>query len=326
MNTASSTSELATTALVISRIAAEAPANGSIRFSLTKRAMFSMTTMASSTTSPVARVSPNSVRVLIEKPSTFINAKVPIRETGIVIAGISVVRHDCRNRNTTAITIPVSLIGTFALMKVLGFSINTLTLFGLTLATGLVVDDAIVVIENIARFVNEKRMEPFAGASAAMREITSAVVASSLVLLAVFIPVAFFSGTTGQLYKQFALTIACSISISLFVALTLTPTLSALLLGAHTVHRTGFYGAINRAIDASRNGYHAILPALIRWRVLVLGLFAAGLVGTYFAYQTIPTGFLPDEDVGYFYVTIQLPEGASLADTEQVTRLPEAGS
>src|ERR1700684_3857696 len=116
-------------------------------------------------------------------------------------------------------------------MKALGFSINTLTLFGLTLATGLVVDDAIVVIENIARFVNEKGMDSYAGASAAMKEITSAVVASSLVLLAVFIPVAFFSGTTGQLYKQFALTIACSISISLFNALTLTPALSSLFLG-----------------------------------------------------------------------------------------------
>ncbi len=238
----------------------------------------------------------------------------------LVIAVVFLFLQSWRTTLIPAITIPVSLIGTFALMKALGFSINTLTLFGLTLATGLVVDDAIVVIENIARFVNEKGMEPFAGAAAAMREITSAVVASSLVLLAVFIPVAFFSGTTGQLYKQFALTIACSISISLFVALTLTPTLSALLLGEHTIHRTGFYGAINRVIDASRNGYHAILPALMRWRVLVLALFALGLAGTYFAYQTIPTGFLPDEDVGYFYVTIQLPEGASLADTERVTR------
>jgi HAE1 family hydrophobic/amphiphilic exporter-1 len=219
-----------------------------------------------------------------------------------------------------AITIPVSLIGTFALMKVLGFSINTLTLFGLTLATGLVVDDAIVVIENIARFINEKRMESFAGAAAAMKEITSAVVASSLVLLAVFIPVAAFAGTTGQLYKQFALSIACAISISLFNALTLTPVLSALLLGHHEVHRTGFYGAINRAIDATRSGYHALLPTLLRFRVLVLGLFALGLVATYFAYQSIPTGFLPDEDLGYFYVTIQLPEGASLAQTEAVTR------
>ncbi|HEX3551345.1 MAG TPA: efflux RND transporter permease subunit [Candidatus Elarobacter sp.] len=238
----------------------------------------------------------------------------------LVVAVVFLFLQSWRTTLIPAITIPVSLIGTFALMKVLGFSINTLTLFGLTLATGLVVDDAIVVIENIARFVNEKRMDPYAGASAAMREITSAVVASSLVLLAVFIPVAFFSGTTGQLYKQFALTIACAISISLFNALTLTPALSALLLGEHTIHRTGFYGAINRVIDAARNGYHAILPALMRWRVVVLALFVAGLAGTYFAYQAIPTGFLPDEDVGYFYVTVQLPEGASLADTERVTR------
>ncbi|HEV2741508.1 MAG TPA: efflux RND transporter permease subunit [Candidatus Elarobacter sp.] len=238
----------------------------------------------------------------------------------LVIAVVFLFLQSWRTTLIPAITIPVSLIGTFALMKVLGFSINTLTLFGLTLATGLVVDDAIVVIENIARFVNEKGMESYAGASAAMKEITSAVVASSLVLLAVFIPVAFFAGTTGQLYKQFALTIACAITISLFNALTLTPTLSALLLGEHKVHRTGFYGAINRAIDAGRNGYHAVLPVLVRYRALVLGLFALGLVATFFAYQKIPTGFLPDEDLGYFYVTVQLPEGASLADTERVTK------
>jgi HAE1 family hydrophobic/amphiphilic exporter-1 len=238
----------------------------------------------------------------------------------LVIAVVFLFLQSWRTTLIPAITIPVSLIGTFALMKMLGFSINTLTLFGLTLATGLVVDDAIVVIENIARFVNEKGMESYAGASAAMKEITSAVVASSLVLLAVFIPVAFFAGTTGQLYKQFALTIACAITISLFNALTLTPTLSALLLGEHKVHRTGFYGAINRAIDAGRNGYHAVLPALMRYRAVVLGLFAVGLVATFFAYQKIPTGFLPDEDLGYFYVTVQLPEGSSLADTERVTR------
>ena len=238
----------------------------------------------------------------------------------LVIAVVFLFLQSWRTTLIPAITIPVSLIGTFALMKALGFSINTLTLFGLTLATGLVVDDAIVVIENIARFVNEKGMDSYAGASAAMKEITSAVVASSLVLLAVFIPVAFFAGTTGQLYKQFALTIACAITISLFNALTLTPTLSALLLGEHKVHRTGFYGAINRAIDAGRNGYHAVLPALVRYRAVVLGLFALGLVATFVAYQKIPTGFLPDEDLGYFYVTVQLPEGASLADTERVTK------
>ncbi|MFN2461370.1 MAG: efflux RND transporter permease subunit [Candidatus Velthaea sp.] len=223
-----------------------------------------------------------------------------------------------------AITIPVSLIGTFALMKALGFSINTLTLFGLTLATGLVVDDAIVVIENISRFIHEKRLDPMTGASQAMREIVGAVVASSLVLLAVFIPVAFFAGTTGQLYKQFALTIACSITISLFNALTLTPALSALLLSNTEKEHGPFFRTVNRAIDASRNGYHAMLPMLVRYRALVLGLFAVGLGATYFAYQAIPTGFLPDEDVGYFYITVQLPEGASLADTERVTRRVEA--
>ncbi|MEO7040186.1 MAG: efflux RND transporter permease subunit [Candidatus Elarobacter sp.] len=238
----------------------------------------------------------------------------------LVIAVVFLFLQSWRTTLIPAITIPVSLIGTFALMKALGFSINTLTLFGLTLATGLVVDDAIVVIENIARFINEKGMESYAGAAAAMKEITSAVVASSLVLLAVFLPVAAFAGTTGQLYKQFALTIACAITISLFNALTLTPTLSALLLGRHRHNTTGFFGLVNRAIDAGRTGYRDILPALVRYRALVLGLFALALAGTYLAYQLIPTGFLPDEDLGYFYITVQLPEGSSLADTERVTR------
>src|ERR1700736_5856470 len=124
-----------------------------------------------------------------------------------------------------------------------------------------------------------------------MKEITSAVGASSLVLLAVFIPVAFFAGTTGQLYKQFARTIACAITISLFNALTLTPTLSALLLGEHKIHRTGFYGMVNRAIDAGRNGYHAVLPSLVRYRGIVLGLFAVGLVAADVPPQTVPDRF-----------------------------------
>jgi HAE1 family hydrophobic/amphiphilic exporter-1 len=223
-----------------------------------------------------------------------------------------------------AITIPVSLIGTFALMKALGFSINTLTLFGLTLATGLVVDDAIVVIENIARFIHEKKLDPLTGARQAMAEIVGAVVASSLVLLAVFIPVAFFAGTTGQLYKQFALTIACSITISLFNALTLTPALSAMLLQNKEKEPGRFFRMVNRWIDAMRTGYHDILPRLIKWRMAIVALFVLGLGATYFAYNAIPTGFLPDEDLGYFYITVQLPEGASLADTERVTRRVEA--
>jgi HAE1 family hydrophobic/amphiphilic exporter-1 len=238
----------------------------------------------------------------------------------LVIIVVFLFLQNWRTTLVPAITIPVSLIGTFALMKALGFSINTLTLFGVTLATGLVVDDAIVVIENIARFIHDKGMSPHEGASKAMKEITGAVVASSLVLLAVFIPVAFFAGTTGQLYKQFALTIACAISISLFNALTLTPALSAMLIARKEKRHGRFFRAVNRAIESTKSGYHALVPQLIRFRAVVLTLFALGLVATYLTYQAIPTGFLPDEDLGYFYITVQLPEGDSLADTERVTR------
>src|SRR5665213_3026184 len=184
----------------------------------------------------------------------------------LVVLVIFLFLQDWRTTLIPTLTIPVSLIGTFFLLKVLGFSINTLTLFGLTLATGLVVDDAIVVIENIARFVQEKGMPPLEGAREAMREITGAVLASSLVLLAVFVPVAFFPGTTGQLYKQFALTIACSITISLFCALTLTPVLSSLLLGRTERKQRGFFRPVNAAINGMRGGYHHALPWVMRRR------------------------------------------------------------
>jgi hydrophobic/amphiphilic exporter-1 (mainly G- bacteria), HAE1 family len=209
------------------------------------------------------------------------------------------------------ITIPVSLIGTFALMKLLGFSINTLTLFGLTLATGLVVDDAIVVIENIARFVQEKHMAPAAAARAAMSEISGAVVATSLVLLAVFIPVAFFPGSTGLLYKQFAMTIACSITISLFTALTLAPPLSALLLEHEQPSNALAFRLINRFIAWLRTSYHALLPQLFRYRLPVLGVFALALALTAFSYGRTPTAFIPDEDQGYLIVVLQTPIGTS---------------
>ena len=237
----------------------------------------------------------------------------------LVVAVIFLFLQDWRTTLIPAVTMPVSLIGTFALMKVLGFSINTLTMFGLTLATGLVVDDAIVVLENIARFVHEKKMSPFEGASAAMKEIVGAVVASSIVLLAVFLPVAFFPGTTGQLYKQFALTISCAITISLFTSLTLTPPLSALFLGERERKHGRFFDPVNAGINGMREGYRRLLPLLFRFRFAVVGLFVVGLVGTYLAYSAIPTGFLPDEDQGYFFITVQGPEGSTLADTLRVT-------
>ncbi len=243
----------------------------------------------------------------------------------LVILVIFAFLQDWRTTLIPAITIPVSLIGTFALMKALGFSINTLTLFGLTLATGLVVDDAIVVIENIARFIQEKKMSPEAGASAAMKEISGAVVASSLVLLAVFVPVAFFPGTTGQLYKQFALTIACSIAISLFCALTLTPVLSAKLLGAGRERkRLRFFRPINRVITWLRVTYHGALGRLFAYRWIVVGCFVAALALTFVLLKATPTGFTPDEDQGFMIVTVQAPEGTSIDTTEKITTKVEA--
>ena len=238
----------------------------------------------------------------------------------LVVLVIFLFLQDWRTTLIPALTIPVSLIGTFFLMKMLGFSINTLTLFGLTLATGLVVDDAIVVIENIARFIQEKGMPPMEGAREAMSEITGAVLASSLVLLAVFVPVAFFPGTTGQLYKQFALTIACSITISLFCALTLTPVLSSLLLGRSERKQRGFFRPVNVVINGMRGGYHRALPWVMRRRWLALTVFAALLVLTGWIYKSTPTAFIPDEDQGFAIVSLQLPEGGSLDYTHEVQR------
>jgi len=239
---------------------------------------------------------------------------------GLVVLVIFLFLQDWRTTLIPAMTIPVSLIGTFFLMKLFGFSINTLTLFGLTLATGLVVDDAIVVIENIARFIQEKGMPPLEGAREAMSEITGAVLASSLVLLAVFVPVAFFPGTTGQLYKQFALTIACSITISLFCALTLTPVLSSLLLGRTVRTQRGFFRPVNAAIGGIRSGYHHALPWIMRRRGLTLAVFAVLLAATGYLYVTTPTGFVPDEDQGFAIITAQLPEGSSIDQTHVVQK------
>ncbi|MBD5604685.1 MAG: efflux RND transporter permease subunit [Candidatus Eremiobacteraeota bacterium] len=238
----------------------------------------------------------------------------------LVILVIYIFLQDWRTALIPAITIPVSLIGTFGLVKALGFSINTLTLFGLTLATGLVVDDAIVVIENIARFIQgSKDRDPEDLAAAAMKEITGAVVATSLVLLAVFVPVGFFPGVTGQLYKQFALTIACSISISLFVALTLTPALSIIFIKPEEDKPAAFFKPINRAIDATRGGYARFLAWMLPHKFWVAGLFAASLAVTAIVYVATPSSFLPDEDLGIFYITVQAPQGISLQREQAIS-------
>lgn len=240
---------------------------------------------------------------------------------GLVVLVIFLFLQSFRSTLIPVITIPVSLIGTFAVMKMLGFSINTLTLFGITLATGLVVDDAIVVIENITRFIHEQGLSAREAASRAMKEVTGAVIAISLVLGAVFVPVAFFPGTTGQLYKQFALTIAISVAISTFNALTLTPALSALWLKEGGGHGGAlFFKPVNFVIDGLRSLYGATLRWALKLKALVLIAFMCMLGFTYWLTKTVPTAFIPSEDVGYFIIIVQAPEGVSLNYTVNVLK------
>jgi HAE1 family hydrophobic/amphiphilic exporter-1 len=234
--------------------------------------------------------------------------------------------QDWRSTLIPAVTIPVSLVGTFAFIKILGFSINTLTLFGIVLATGLVVDDAIVVIENIQRHMSEEHCDSHVAASEAMGEVTGAVVATSLVLVAVFVPVAFFPGTTGLLYQQFSLTIAFSIAISAFNSLTFTPSLSALVLRPEKEHekKNIVFRGIETAIKKGTTLYTITARKAIRARYIVLVVFFAGLVATYFVYKMVPTGFVPDEDQGWFMVLVQGPPGASTEYTADAMRQVEA--
>jgi HAE1 family hydrophobic/amphiphilic exporter-1 len=223
-----------------------------------------------------------------------------------------------------AITIPVSLIGTFAFVKLFDFSINTLTLFGIVLATGIVVDDAIVVIENVERHMREYGKRAHRAALDAMREVFSAVVVIGVVLVAVFLPVAFFPGMTGRLYQQFSLTIAFSVALSVFNAVTLTPALSALLLDKESHSHGRFFTAVNRVIDGMTEGYVWFVRFVIRRRLIMLVLFIGTLLATWGVFRLVPSSFLPNEDEGYFMTIVQGPAGASLEYTSDVLRQAEA--
>jgi hydrophobic/amphiphilic exporter-1 (mainly G- bacteria), HAE1 family len=237
----------------------------------------------------------------------------------IVIIVIFLFLMDWRATVIPAITIPVSLIGTFAFIKIFGFSINSLTMFGITLATGLVVDDAIVVIENVQRHIAAEHCDPHKAASDAMREVTSAVIATSLVLIAVFVPVSFFPGTSGILYRQFALTIAFAIAISAFNALTLSPALAALILRGESEKR-GFFKILDRSINATTQFYGRFTHHVLRFRWIFLVLFFVGLGGAVYLYRTVPTAFLPSEDQNYLLCIVQTPSGASLGYTSDVAQ------
>ena len=256
----------------------------------------------------------------------------------IVIVVIFLFLLDWRATIIPAVTIPVSLIGTFAFIKIFGFSINSLTLFGITLATGLVVDDAIVVIENVQRHIAMEHSDPHEATSHAMHEVTSAVIATSLVLIAVFVPVSFFPGTTGILYRQFSLTIAFAIAISAFNALTLSPALSALFLRGEEdrpkqldflriprVSRifASFIHGADAAVSWLGRTYAKSIHVVLRLRYVILVLFFVGLGATYWIYNKVPTGFIPQEDQGYLLVIVQAPPGSSLAYT---TALADRGA
>ena len=241
-----------------------------------------------------------------------------VEGVALVVLVILVFLQSWRATLIPALTMPVSLIGAFAFVNLLGFSINTLTLFAIVLATGIVVDDAIVVIENIERHIQEYGKSPVVAASDAMREVFGAVIATALVLIAVFVPVAFFPGTTGRLYQQFALTIAFSVAISAFNAVTLTPALSALLLKHAELGRGRVFGAIEAVIGGGTRAYVAILRGLMRVRWAMVLVFAALLGVTYLVYTRVPQAFLPDEDPGYFITLVQAPAGASLEYTTNV--------
>ncbi|RMH66747.1 MAG: efflux RND transporter permease subunit [Cyanobacteria bacterium J003] len=238
----------------------------------------------------------------------------------LVIAVIFLFLQDWRATIIPSVTIPVSLIGTFAFMKAFGFSINSLSMFGLVLATGLVVDDAIVVVENVTRLIEDEGMTPQEAASRSMAEVTGALIATSLVMMAVFIPVAFFPGVTGRLYQQFALTIVFAIALSTFNALTLSPPLCALLLRRERPSMANFilFRWINRLIARTRRGYARSLNVIVRLKYWVLAGFVALLGMTYWLFQIVPGGFVPQEDQGYFVTLVQSPQGVSLEYTSNI--------
>ncbi len=242
----------------------------------------------------------------------------------LVLLVVFVFLHDWRATLIPAITIPVSLIGTFVMLKVLDFSINLLTLFGLVLATGLVVDDAIIVVENVSRFIVNQGRRTRQAVQAAMREVVGPIIATSLVLIAVFVPVAFMPGVSGQLYRQFALTIACSVGISAINALTLSPALCAIFLRSGDTSAGRFSRLFNRAFDGAGRAYGQTVRGLIQGWMVVLMAFVALLALTYYMFRLVPTGFIPDEDQGYFVVNIQGPDGSSLERTRRVVDQVEA--
>src|SRR6201986_4040908 len=235
----------------------------------------------------------------------------------LVILVVFVFLQNWRTTLIPTIAIPVSLVATLAVMEVMGFSLNMLSLLGMVLAIGLVVDDAIVVVENVERQL-ENGLPPLRAAQAAMAEVTGPIIATTAVLMAVFVPVAFIPGVTGRLYNQFALTVAISVGISAFNSLTLSPALSAAFLRHRPASNFAPFRWFNAGFDWLANFYARCVRQFIRFGWALVALFVLGLGGIYMIGMRIPSTFLPVEDQGYFFVIVQLPDGASLERTDAV--------
>ena len=236
----------------------------------------------------------------------------------LVVFTVYIFLQDIRTTLVPAITIPVSLLGTFAVMLTLGLSINGLTMFGLILVIGIVVDDAIVVVENTLRIIDTEGLDAKAATAKSMVEITGPVVATTLVLLAVFVPTIVMPGITGRLYRPFAITISVATVFSSINALTLSPALCGMLLRPSVERKKGLFGLFNRVLDSGTTHYGSIVKMLLRRSVFTAIIVSGLLVATYFGMTAMPSGFVPSEDEGYFMVAAQLPDATSLGRTEEV--------
>jgi len=271
---------------------------------------------------------------VVYDPTVFVRdsikavVKTLLEALALVVIVVVVFLQTWRASIIPLLAVPVSIVGTFALMWLFGFSINTLSLFGLVLSIGIVVDDAIVVVENVERNIAEG-LDPKEASYRAMREVSGPIIAISLTLVAVFVPIAFVSGLTGQFYKQFALTIAISTVISAFNSLTLSPALAAKLLRSHDAPKDrltramdflfgGFFRLFNKAFKRSSDGYSNSVAGLLNHKVVAFFLYLLLIGATAVGFNTLPKGFVPPQDKQYLISFAQLPDGASLARTESV--------
>ncbi len=225
------------------------------------------------------------------------------------------------------IVVPIALLGTFAVLLALGFSINVLTMFGMVLVIGIVVDDAIVVVENVERIMSEEGLPPLEATRKAMRQISGAIVGVTVVLISVFVPLAFFAGSTGNIYRQFSTVMVASISFSAFMALSLTPALCATLLkpveAGHHHEKKGFFGWFNRGFSRTAKTYEGMVARILQRAVRYLVIYAAIVGAVAVVYTRLPTSFLPNEDQGYIIVNVQLPPGATQERTLAVMQQVE---